>query len=510
MYKVKQQKKEQPKVRICGKKQIRNPNPNPEPEPELPPRKTIFDSRGSNNVDSITAYTDVLRMNEPGFPKDSIPIYFAGHWIEIMKDASRELILKDVFDCETASYEISNDEKFLYFDCITGRIVDTFENFGCLFLYKESYDETLNYTYLVKCDDSEQEGSIKYGKQVIYVYCNGFEEIDTEDGTKYVPIKPRKIRALNTDISNVTFYFYTIGDSEKQDVSKEITILREPYHFVPGTSEEEKELGIGELVEGEPGTTPEPGPGPEPEPEDPFAPVDSEGNIIVDPESGEPIQRVINQDTINDEDLEHCTVIIDGEEVEVDLRGSFPVHKFKEDGSLDKIEDKLVVDHYVFVYYQIERLLKGDENIKINFYIGNHQSVNKEDEALMLNRRIELHTAEDSELRLINKEVEVEHYPCNVLYYASEGNEKVTINEYKIMEYQGLFVDCLVQSNVEYVNGDLHVYEEGKLSCYEPVDKKLTRFRPIDLVVSKTGSIIYPQGGLLCSDVIQEDIESEQ
>ena len=310
MYKVKQQKKEEPKVRIYGKRKQRNPNPNPNPEPEpepvdptTPPRTTLCDTRGSNHVDSITAYTDILIMNEPGFPEDSIPIYFAGHWVEIMKDASEELIFKDVFDCETTSYEISDDEKFLYFDCKTGRIVDTFENFGCLFLYKESYDETLNYTYLIKCDNSKQEGTIKYGKQVIYVYCSGFEEIDTEDGTKYVPIKPRKIRALNTDISNVTFYFYTIGDSEKQDVLKEITVLREPYHFVPGTSTEEKELGIGELVEGEPGSTPEPGPGPEPEPEDPFAPVDEDGQPIVDPESGKPIQRVINQDTIDDEDL---------------------------------------------------------------------------------------------------------------------------------------------------------------------------------------------------------------
>ena len=520
----------------CIKSNLNNPN-------ELPPKRTIWDARVGDeekvkgSIDSITCKTDVLKMTRPGIIQDDIPIYFNGHYFEIMNSSKEgsDVVLKNVYDAENISYEKSADDKLLFFDSNTTRVVDAFTNFGCLFLHKESNDVKLNYTILCKSDESSQEGVIKFEKQNIYVYCDAINEEETSEGkTKYTPINPRKIRALDCDVSKVTFYFFTVTKSEKKDVETEVIVLNEPYHFVPGTSEEDKTYGKGELVEGAPdGEEPDDSEDSDDEDGDIFVPVypegtvDSEGNDIsgkpITNSDGTPVQRLENKDTINDEELSDVEMEINGETVHVDFRGAFPVTQFvgsNFDVQYESDGKTPLSTKYVFVYYQIKELLKGSEdgeedtelvgeNIKINFLIGNHFTV-ENDEALILYQKIEQYDINENGINKIIKKVEIEHYPCNVLYYNKPGNEDVTINEYKIMEYKGLYILGTVQSNVEYVNGNFNIYSNGKLSCYAPVDSQHKRFRLLNLVISDEASIYYREASLKCSDVYQEKIVDEE
>lgn len=509
---------------------------------ELPPKNTVWDARVKDeekiSIDSITAKTDILKMTRPGIIQDDIPIYFNGHYFELMSSSEEgnDVVLGNVYNAENINYEKSADDKLLFFTSDTVRVVDAFTNFGCLFLHKESNDSKLNYTILCKSEESNQEGAIKFGKQNIYVYCDAINEQETNGETTYTPINPRKIRAQECDVSKVTFYFFTITKIEKTG-NTEVVVLNEPYHFVPGTSTEDKQYGKGELVEGAPeggdGGDSEDGGDSDDEDGDIFVPVypegtvDSEGNDI----SGEPVtnsdgtvvQLLENQETMTGpiaERLSDVEMEIDGETVHVDLRGAFPVTKFvgsNEDIQYEDDNKTPLTTKYVFVYYQKQELLKDgeedgenlNENIKINFLIGNHFTVEK-DEALMLYRRIELYDKDESEINVIMNKVEIEHYPCNVLYYNKNTDKVSTINEYKIMEYQGLYVLGTAQINVEYVNGNFHLYEVGKLSCYAPVDSQKKRFRLLDLVVSDKASLIYKQSNLKCKDVYQEEILAEQ
>lgn len=476
------------------------------------PRNTVYNGLGFSGVHSVTTYCNVVRFNYPGITEDNNnkPLFCSSNYLEIYNSApaDSEIAWDDVSTFESTDGQHESDNFFDYYVSKDGILANVFENGGCLFLYKEGTNEVAttespncNYVYLIKPKESEEEGDIDYREQTIYINCDGFEEVKEGEKIKeYLPINPRTVRVYGVNASKVTFKFYSFTIPEEEDEeyphARDLQILKKAYHWEAGTSESDKKLGKGEIVEGAPngGDTPDDPDNPDdPDDEtDPFAPVDEEGEVI------EGAERIVNEDT-NDETFNE-TVEIDGKTYS--LRGAFPVTKLIEsadaegaEGDLDRIyEDnaEVKVEKYVMLYY-----IPNDKTVE--YVLGNHFTV-EDNEAVMLYKRIELYPDIVGGLKDVVDRCEKEEYTFNLLYY-NYPETSAEINQYHEMKYKNLLIDTFVNSNIERVDGTLHIYKYGLLTCRRKL--KNGRFETLNLYVNKDKSIIYPDGQLKCSDVVQ-------
>lgn len=525
--KKKQQPKKEVVVEVKPKKVVRPPRTHTPPTPPGPnpdtgftgpwaelPRKTIYNGLGFSGVHSVTTYCDVVKFNYPGITENNNdkPLFCSSNYLEIYKSAPEdsEIAWDNIDDYEATDSQHEYDANFDYYFSKDGILANVFENGGCLFLYKEGTNDepstsspNANYTYLIRpWEKKDDKTVIDYRTQTIYINCSRFKE----SGDSFEIIEPRKVRVYGVNVGNITFKFYSFNKPSEADEEypngRILQVMKKPFHFVMSEDPEERALGIGELVEGEPDGQPTPQPDdPVPQPpveEDPFVPVDDEGNPI------EGAERIVNLETEDDQALEHATVIIDGEEVEVDLRGAFPVTKLIESenatgaqGQLNRIDGEddpeVEIEKYVMLYY-----IPGDKSVQ--YVLGNHFTV-EDNEAVMLFKRIELYN--DDKLGGLDDVVnrsEMEEYTFNVLYYNNPATG-ADINQYHEMKYKNLLIDTFVNANIKVVDGTLHIYKFGLLSCKKKL--KSGRFEKLDLYVNKDCSVIYPDGQLTCSDIIQ-------
>lgn len=484
---------------------------------------SVFDMRGNNKIHSLSTGVDTVITKYPGIEvpggEDGVPMYCTSNWIKIENNAKTDMLWGAVQDYEA---DASVTEFFHIYSQEDGEIVNIFTNVGCLFVRpkkanKEATQDNI-YTNIAALDYKSSEPSdeeLKVGRQVIYVFCDGFDAVEENNKiVKYIPINPRKIRAPGTDLSKVTFFFYSIANTpvEGHDKTIQLKILDSPYHFVKGVDDEGHEIednvfGKGTLKEGAPEDTPTPpGPGPQPDPEDPYAPVYPDGTE----HAGEVIpgaHRIVNKETINDENVPE------------EYRGAFPVHKYV-DGKIVYQEDTVipVVDHYVFLYYLESGAPHEEEGEDVYGYwvniIPGKDQVVAADEAVMLYKPIEEYVAPklkeddaDGFVEIMAK-VPAVYYYVHVLYHHLEKDVVLTVAEYKHMRYQNLGVDTELIADVEYVYGNIHIFQDAALLVYKLISRDPRTHKVVDLNIDRESSLIN-EGYLKSSDILQNELEQE-
>ena len=496
---------------------VKNVNP-------ILPSESRFNLLGKNKVHSLSSTTDVVLTQYPGIEvpqgQDGVPMFCTCNWLKIQESSKIAQLWGAVQDYETV--EGTFDDHFHYYKGNDGELVNIFTNVGCLFL-KPKIDEDSNGFVNITRIAAEGE-PIKFGDNVIYIYCDGFEA-KTGSTYMYEPINPRRIvcKPSEIDVKDLTVFFYHIDEVESTNGGKKainVQILDDPYKFTLNDGES-GENGNGKYEHKEQDTPEPPGPEPPTPEEDPFAPVypegstDSEGHDI----SGTPIpntHRIVNGDTNTDDFNEKVT--IDG--VEYSLKGAFPVTEYKlnenNDESIEYQEGKVipVIKKYVFLYY-IQVPSTEHENTEsvygtwVSILLGNNQEVGAH-EAVMLYKPIEEYVAEDSDFAKAIKGVADEtpatpaiYYYVNVLYHREEADVVTSIYRPQFMRYRALGVDAELKANIEYIYGNLHIFEEGALLCYEPLEGGKFRVKVLNI---DEGASLINDGHLKCSDVLQNDV----